>query len=661
MYETLKALSIRLDSPAQSLTKDAIVQLLIKIVYNSENPLSKNQILNEYKKIVKCDDANRTEIVSILDSLKDTELRYRQGHYYLSATKRKAIDKTKDNSERRFQYIIDSYCKPFFSMEEDVKEWLQDALITFFTNYSKEWISDLCYNQNSVLQSIDQVIEQIERRTLNNNAIVCEDRKSLLISLKKILYSKDPEVESMLWEYGTSQFASQLIKNGNNIDKLTVETFSNAVCLLDTNILIHLALDGTDYSKHLNSIEHIFQALGITVKYLHITKEEYQNTIGYKSDKIIKLFDSYEADVIEEADNQLIHSAKYLGCKTKGDYERFFKQISTVPSVIDKSVMVSLLDDSYELNEVITKAQSDESKLNELNAAYRSFAHKDKKTHALLHDVGLIAGIGYLRKNSKYFILTQDYSIINYAKQYPFLNGLPIAIKIETLLNVLAVNSFQNSCENYVPLFASIIRKGLQPNTRTFKIEDLYYILDKDLHISQLPKQSVIEIVNDVNRRRLLGEDNETICKELTRKVQGEKLKLRDDYDKTREQLSLTQSQKEQAIENHKKGKTELKKKWREEKNKEINKKIKSLQYKLVWIPLCILILTAILLFVNKYCFDSDNIPLYAKVILAILLDIAISLWSILKNVLPKINKLKSEREQVIENYVNDKLNQIYG
>ena len=37
MYETLKALSIRLDAPAQTLTKDTIAQLLIKIVYNSEN------------------------------------------------------------------------------------------------------------------------------------------------------------------------------------------------------------------------------------------------------------------------------------------------------------------------------------------------------------------------------------------------------------------------------------------------------------------------------------------------------------------------------------------------------------------------------------------------------------------------------------------------
>lgn len=70
MYETLKSLSIRLDSPAQSLTKDAIAQLLIKIVYANQNSMTRNQILDEYKSIVGWDDAKRDEINKILDSLK---------------------------------------------------------------------------------------------------------------------------------------------------------------------------------------------------------------------------------------------------------------------------------------------------------------------------------------------------------------------------------------------------------------------------------------------------------------------------------------------------------------------------------------------------------------------------------------------------------------
>ncbi|MGN0488861.1 MAG: hypothetical protein ACI4HO_06335 [Ruminococcus sp.] len=659
MYETLKALSIRLDAPAQSLRKDAIAQLLIKIVYNNVNSMTKNQIIDEYKRIVKCDDAKRDEIVSILESLKNKELQYRAGNYSLSSSKRKTIDKIKDVSERRFQYVIENYCKPFFSDEEHIKNWLQDSLVIFFSKFSKEWISDLGYNQNSVVQTIEQVIEQISRKT-NSNKLICKDDKSNLInSFRKIISDKDPELAALLWEYGTSQFSSQLIKNGSNIDKLTVDTFSDAVCILDTNILMHLALYGSDYTKLLNPLERIFSSLGITVKYLYITKEEYQNTICSKSTEILKLFDSFNPEVIYKTDNQLIESAVKLRCKNKEDFERFFKQIYELPTVIDKSVKVSLLDNCSELNNAIQNAQSDDNKKKELNSIYYSITCKDKREHALIHDVGLIAGINHLRQQGKYFILTQDSSIIGYAKNYPFTNGLPIAIKIDTLLNVLAVNSYTDACDSYVNLFAAIIRQGLQPNSHTFKIEDLFYILEKEQMVSQLPSDSVIEIVNDVSRKRLLGETDEDICKEITRKVQSEKFKVVRDLDKTREMLSVSESQKLIAQKESEQGKTELIKTWKKEKSKIIDIQI----YKELAKCLSLLVVLGISLFFmfSKFIIFTQDNTFIQNVIVSIVTDLLLtSVYTIFKT-FPKIKKIKNNREQEIDKYVNERLKETYG
>ncbi len=131
MYETLKALSIRLDAPAQSLTKDAVAQLLIKIVYNSENSMSKSEVVDKYKEFVGCDDAKKESIISILESLKDKELQYRNGRYYLSTAKREQINKVREASESRFKYVIETYCRPFFSNEDNVKTWLQILLNAF--------------------------------------------------------------------------------------------------------------------------------------------------------------------------------------------------------------------------------------------------------------------------------------------------------------------------------------------------------------------------------------------------------------------------------------------------------------------------------------------------------------------------------------------------
>lgn len=660
MYDALRAITVRLDSTSQSLTKDAIAQVLVKIIYNSDVYLSKNQIIEQYKQLVKCDDAIAGEIISALDNLvKSQDIIVSRGQYHLSTNKRNQITALKEESNRRFNYIIDTYFQPTFSPKEVIHDWLQDALVTFFSQSSKEWIADLCYNQNAVLQSIDQVLSQIERRTCNNKDISREDRNTLINYFRKFLTEKDPEVDCLLWEYGTAQFSAQLIKNGTNIDKLTVDTFAGSVCLLDTNILMHLALTGTDYSKHLNSIEKIFHSLGITVRYLYITKTEYENTITSKSSEILKIVDSYPPEIVAEIDNQLIQSAILLGCRTSDDYIRFFREISKLPTVINKTVRVSLLDDDKELNDVILNAQNNEQKKAELNSAFKSFRHRDKADHALTHDVGLIAGADFLRRGGKYFILSSDSSIINYAKQYPFLNGLPIAIKIETLLNVLAVNSYQNSCEDYIPLFASLIRQGLHPKTNTFKVEDLSYILEKEQFVSTLPAEMVRDIVTDISRRRLLGESNEVISKELNRQSQSAKMQVTKDLECTRLLLSSTDSKRQFAEQESAKGKKALIEQWKSEKESSISDEIDTLWKKLIGIPIAIVVLSAFIVLLANH-FDN-TVPLWGKISSAILMDGAISYWTVLKDIPSKIRKLKKEKPHLIEDYVNEKLNQTYG
>lgn len=372
------------------------------------------------------------------------------------------------------------------------------------------------------------------------------------------------------------------------------------------------------------------------------------------------MLDTFTPEVVSEADNQLVQAAKQLHCNSKEDFERFFKTIITPPSVIDNTVMVSLLDDDKGLNEAITEAQGNEEKKTTLNSAHRSFTGHDKREHALIHDVGLIAGADYLRRNgTKIFILSQDSSIINYAKQYPFFHDLPIAIKIETLLNVLAVNSYNNSAENYQSLFASIIRQGLQPKSTTFKVEDLHYIMEKEQFVSQLPNESVISIVNEVSRRRLLGEDDETINKELTRKVQGEKLKVATELQSTRLLLTVSQHQAQQLSKDNIAGKKALIDKLIKEKNGEISKKI-SRQY--LYGILSVIGISAIIagvVIAKQYFIDNEN--LWQTIGVAVVTDIGSSVWAILKGFFPKIKELKKTREHEVEEYVAKEIEKIYG
>lgn len=75
MEELLKSLYIKLDSTAQSLTKDAIGQLLIKIIYSiNEGCATKHEILQQYDNIVKTMRHEIWWIVSCLNWLRIVRL-----------------------------------------------------------------------------------------------------------------------------------------------------------------------------------------------------------------------------------------------------------------------------------------------------------------------------------------------------------------------------------------------------------------------------------------------------------------------------------------------------------------------------------------------------------------------------------------------------------
>ena len=69
--------------------------------------------------------------------------------------------------------------------------------------------------------------------------------------------------------------------------------------------------------------------------------------------------------------------------------------------------------------------------------------------------------------------------------------GLPLALRVETLINVLALNNGGDSfdADDYMPLFASIIQNGFQPLKDTFVQEDLYAIYEMNQQIALLPEE----------------------------------------------------------------------------------------------------------------------------------------------------------------------------
>ena len=552
MDKILQSLHIKLDSTMQTLTQRAIGQLLVKIIFHFNTSISEIEILQKYKAEVK-DCYNKESAKEILLSLvNDDNIKFDNGKYRLSTNKKRNIEKSIQISNDRLDYIMDKYFTELYSSKEIIKECFVESITRFFESYSSEWIADINYSAQHVLSSKDNIVKTIGLRISANNKIDPRDKDSILDKFINFITTRnDVDVDGFLWEYGTSAFAAKLIKVSNTADQFSLNKFSNSKCILDTNILMNIGLEASKYSSAINSIEKAFLKLGIRVGILNITKDEYEHTIINKRNTVLRLVSKgYPNDVLKETDDQYILTALDRNCDVLEDYERFFDQIGSVPEWFDENLAIEIFDHDAELEQAIEDCQKDDSKLESLNAIYRRVCQRDKNQHSLRHDVGMIAGAEYLRTKEKTFILSQEVSVNNYSKSLPLEDGLPLSIKLETLINVLSINTDGVSDDSsYIGLFASMIRSGLTVHKELFKPEDLCYMLEKDELVTQLPADITIGIANKVHSMRVKGDNEKDVHLALTREITGGKLKIKGDLEKANLTASNEKREKERYAE----------------------------------------------------------------------------------------------------------------
>jgi len=258
--KTIKTLHLRLDTTSKSLTKNAISQLIIKVLFASNTPLTDKGIESGLKPILKTSiDKNRID-KSIQKLIDAREIKYVKKKYSLTSSNRKTLRKRYDISKQRLVRIVNKYFAPFHSSESDMIEWFSDATIEFFKSYSKEWVYDLSYSKSEKVKTKkEDIFKHIERRTKSNKHINSEDYNEINRKFVDcITNKKDPDLDAHLWEYGTSAFSANLIQSSIGADPISITAFSNSKCLLDTNVLMNIGLEASEYNHAFKKFDVIF-------------------------------------------------------------------------------------------------------------------------------------------------------------------------------------------------------------------------------------------------------------------------------------------------------------------------------------------------------------------------------------------------------------------
>lgn len=546
MDEIIKSLYLRLDANTSTLTRSAIGQILVKIIYSFDRLVSKDEIFKAYAQLNNISKTNEKELQEILEELVDKDIRKRDGKYYLSTNKKDKIQKSLQQAEYRKNEIVNTYFSDVFSDRDVVENWLQDVTIKFFECYSDEWISDLLTGHKAVSGSASSIEDLVSKRTFNNNRLDRRDKQSLPKKFFDFIDDNKGIVNDYLWDYGTSAFAAKLIRNQNGVDSLTIDSFKNSTCILDTNILLFISLESR-FKDGIIALEKVFQSLNVKVAYLYITQKEYQDKVYSQKYITMRNLEKFGYDIASIPNDDFTNSAKELLCKTEDDFERFFEEKAKMPSKVHDTLPIQLLDNDNVLIDIIEKAQNDNNKIAELNGLFSNLTGHDKRQNALGHDIGLLAGVEHLRKSGKFFVVSEEACVNLYSKKRPLSDNLPLAIRIDTLINVLAANNDGETfnAADYVPLFANIVRSGLTPDKDTFRQEEIYNLYDMDEQVAQLPSDKVKEIVLEMHELILKGTDEKKLSRELKAKITKGKIKVVSDLDETKHALNFSERERE--------------------------------------------------------------------------------------------------------------------
>jgi len=551
MKRELQTLYIKHDSQFKTLSKIALSQLILKIVYLKNNGTSLHHINTELEQVLSSPVSQKDIEESIRVLLKAKKLHTKSNRYFIHNDYKEELSKEIVNSKALLDKTIIKYFSQAESKREYIKNWFNETIVSFFEKYSFEWFHQISYKGRSCSNVVPNMQESLDSVLLNNTCISEKDKEWLKVQFIKFIDSEDTDDNLLFWYYGISMFSSRLITARNYADGITVEMFRDSKFILDTNILMILDLEEHELSKALESLENIFIQLNIKPFYLFTTRDEYLRAMDWRRTETIRVFDNFPQTVLKASDCPFIKTAVKRGCSTGEDVKRMFDKLMDLPSVFHNSLCIETYDYA-ELSDAIEIAEDDPELKSKLNETYKKRTGRDKREKPIKHDAGIIGGTQFIRKSEKSdkcWIITSDSTMKRFAIEHCIRDENEIAVGLDVVLGLMAVNSggVIIDASNFAPLFKNLIKYSLMPESDAFEVKDLAFILRTNIKINELPNEKVIEVAKQVKRLRVAGEDEENIALYLRRFIEGDTIGMVKEMESALSKESIAKIKREEA------------------------------------------------------------------------------------------------------------------
>jgi len=556
----LVTLNLKYGSEAKPLKVLAFAQLAAKAIFYSKGSLGLEELSRSIAKLVGIPRVSEALVKGGLKYLEDIgKVVFRNEKWSLKDLAAKEIKSELEHSRNQARTILGSHFPKTIDSRK-LYEWFASATADFFGYFGEEWVSASCRGgayKNFRSRSIaDLLITSIDKYNFSNY------KEQLIDGFISFISSNDVEDQHYLMSLGMAMFSAKLVAADVGVDPLAVDELKNSRLLLDTNILFALSLDGHKASKALQRMGKALKTLGIQVSYLNTTKEEYKRVINAKKGEVMHLLSQYVEEIVGEAGDQFLETAKLRGCMTRDDYERFFDSLKSIPSEISKGVSLKM-EDYREIEEIVVKSSKNADLKEEIQTYYKKFRKpwraKERSEAALNHDSAIIMVADYLRATGeKCWILSLDRAIQASASSRAEVHVSPVVISIDALVGILAVNNAGPDVpyDNFAPLLANIILNKCLPSNHSYTVHDLHWLLRVNQQATGLMPNDVKTLLNDIAKARYEGrsEDSSALQLKINRAFEEKKIsydqKLAEAHEKivaSQTEENLTKSKLEQA------------------------------------------------------------------------------------------------------------------
>ena len=389
--------------------------------------------------------------------------------------------------------------------QETLTTWFYQVSISFFEQFADRWVASVVGRTGLGADTHASVMDIADECTVTLG--IKSHIDNLAEGFVRFLRSNDPEDHQLLQSLALMAFAARLVAAEAGPDPISTAELRDATWLLDTNVLLTIALEGVAFGDPLDALGQAMSMIGSELVYLHPTLVEYRSVVDRWREETLIVLDRFGIGPLRESSDPFLRIAIARQCYTQEDFIQFFDELRKPPPSIEDRIKVELLDDP-DIAQAATEGEGNENKVLAISNHWSERRSRPKSLVTARHDAALSEVVRHLRlSNNKCFVLTTDRTMAELAARWQGPSGTPTWLLLDALVQVLAADR-AGMAENHVDfsaLLAKLIANEVGPVASEFQIRDLLWLSEIAEQIEAFPEEVVNELAGTIHRKRIAG------------------------------------------------------------------------------------------------------------------------------------------------------------